>query len=123
MYSQNIEGCIVETKCDGVFLVVHENVETDAQYQIFVKSGRHALHDQNLVLNTMTAVSVMLSLTENVATMSLTHFLEDEFREVEKILLCRDQQNSSVCVHQQHRIHQYVFISNMWHAMLQGDVT
>ncbi len=65
----------------------------------------------------------MLSLTESVAAMPLTHFLEDEFGEVEKILLGRNAQNSSVCVHQQHRIHQYVFISNMWHEMLEGDVT
>jgi hypothetical protein len=49
--------------------------------------------------------------------------LEDEFGEVEKILLGRNAQNSSVCVHQQHRIHQYLFINNMWHEMLEGDVT
>jgi hypothetical protein len=33
------------------------------------------------------AASVVLSLTESVATMPLLHFLEDEFGEVEKILL------------------------------------
>jgi hypothetical protein len=71
----------------------------------------------------MPDTSVMLSLTESVAAMPLTHFLEDEFGEVEKILLSQNAQNSSVCVHQQHRIHQYVFISNMCHEMLEGDVT
>jgi hypothetical protein len=78
------------------------------------------LHDENLVLNAVPASSVMLSLSESVTTMPFFHFLEDEFGEVEKILLCRDPQNSSVCVHRQHRIHQYVFINNMWHEMLEG---
>jgi hypothetical protein len=81
------------------------------------------LHDQNLVLNGIPVASVILSLTESVAAMPLTHFLEDEFGEVEEILLGRNTQNSSVCVHQQHRIHQYVFMSNMCHEMLEGDVT
>ena len=60
------------------------------------------MHGQNLVLNAVTAASVILSLTESVAAMQLTHFLEDEFGELEKILLCGDTQNSSVCVHQEH---------------------
>jgi len=81
------------------------------------------LHGQDLVLNAVPAASVMVSLSESVTAMPFLHFLEDEFGEVEKILLCQDAQNSSVCVHQQHRIHQYVFISNMWHEMLEGDVT
>ena len=53
----------------------------------------------------------MVSLSESVTAMPFLHFLEDEFGEVEKILLCREPQNSSVCVHRQHRIHQYVFIN------------
>jgi hypothetical protein len=81
------------------------------------------LHAQNLVLNAVPAASVVLSLTESVAAMPLTHFPEDEFGEVEKILLSRDAQNSSVCVHQQHRIHQHVVIRNKTNEMLQGDVT
>jgi hypothetical protein len=84
---QDIEGCIVETKSHSVALAVHEHVEADAQDQIFVKSWRHALHGKNLVLNAVPAASVVLSLTESVATMPLLHFLEDEFGEVEKILL------------------------------------
>ena len=47
-----------------------------------------------MVLNAVPAASVMLSLTESVATMPLTHFLEDEFGELEKILICGDAQNS-----------------------------
>ena len=58
-----------------------------AQDQIIVKSWRHALHGKNLVLNAVPAASVVLSLTESVTTMPLLHFLEDEFGEVEKILL------------------------------------
>ena len=74
-------------QCALVALAVKEHVQTDTQYQIFVKSGRHALHGQDLVLNAVPAASVMLSLSESVTTMPLTHFLEDEFGEVEKILL------------------------------------
>ena len=80
------------------------------------------MHDENLVLNAVTAASVMLSLSERVTAMPFFHFLEDEFGEVEKILLSRDAQNSSVCVHQQHRIHQYVVIRNKTNEMLEGDV-
>jgi hypothetical protein len=65
----------------------------------------------------------MLSLSESVTTMPLTHFLEDEFGEGQKILLCGNAQNSSVCLHRQHGTHQYVFSSSMWHEMIQGHVT
>jgi hypothetical protein len=44
----------------------------------------------------------MMSLSESVTTMPLTHFLEDEFGEGQKILLCGDAQNSSVCPHRHH---------------------
>ncbi len=58
--------------------------------------------DTDPILSVMPAASVILSLTESVVAMSLTHFLEDEFGEVEKILLSQNAQNSSVCVHQEH---------------------
>ena len=74
------------------------HVETDAQYEVFVKLAWHALHGQNLILHAVPAASIMLGLTDRVAPMPFSHFLEDEFTEVEKVLFFREEHNSSVCM-------------------------
>jgi hypothetical protein len=107
--SQYIEGCIVQTQRHCVALAIEEHVQPDSQYQILVKSVWDTLHGENLILQTMPASSVMLSLTESVAAMKCNHFLEDEFAELDKILFFF--------------LHQYVRIKNMWQHMKEEHVT